>query len=87
MVQKKNMETKIKNKRDRINISLSEKKMEEYKMIILIRKKYDLKINGRMRLSGPLLFKHLMLLGLQEIDKKYGEVERILKKERLFDAE
>jgi hypothetical protein len=38
-----------------------------------------------MSLSGPLLCKHLMQLGLQVLDKKYGEVKKILKAERLLD--
>lgn len=71
--------------RERINLSLSIKKYDELKIILINKNRYPLKVNERMRLSGPMLCKHLMLIGLEVLDNQFGEVSQYLKKLRGLD--
>ncbi|BBH54711.1 hypothetical protein [Fluviispira sanaruensis] len=71
--------------RVRINLSMSLKDDNELAVILINRNRYELKVNNRMTLSGPSLLKYLINNGLKELNKKYGEIDWILKKERILD--
>lgn len=65
--------------RKRINLSFSLKDMEEYKVILI--SQYEMKINKKQTLTGPSLLKYLIIKGLKEINKEFGEVDLVLKRE------
>ncbi len=71
--------------RERINLSLSLKNSDEFKILLINKKRYTLKINEKISLSGPGLLKYLIFKGLRDLNKKYGEVDKILKLEKLQD--
>lgn len=71
--------------RERINLSLSLKNHDELKIILINKNRYPLKINERMRLSGPMLCKHLMLIGLEVLQNQFGEVNEYLRKEKVLN--
>ncbi len=71
--------------RERINLSLSIKNHDERKIIIINKKRFSLQINERMRLSGPMLCKHLILIGLEVLQTQFGEVNEYLRKEKVLN--
>ena len=80
----------IKNKwtyreKERINLSLSTKNYEELKIITLNKKKYEVKVDDKLHLSGHKLCKYLMTLGLEVLQNKYGQINIIFKNEGLLD--
>lgn len=84
VTRKKNIEIE-KKERERINLSFSFKDFDELKVILINRKRYELKINERQTLSGPGLLKYLIAKGLKDLNKKYGEIDYILRKEKLLN--
>ncbi len=84
VTRKKNIEIE-KKERERINLSFSFKDFDELKVILINRKRYELKINERQTLSGPGLLKFLIAKGLKDLNKKYGEIDYILRKEKLLN--
>ncbi len=71
--------------KERINLSLSRKNHEELKIITLQKKKYEVKIDEKMHLSGHRLCKYLMILGLEVLQQKHGQINKIFKNEGLLD--
>ncbi|KAB8039137.1 hypothetical protein GCL60_09790 [Silvanigrella paludirubra] len=65
--------------RKRINLSFSLKDTDEYKVILI--SQYQMKINKKQTLTGASLLKYLIIKGLNEINKEFGEVDLVLKKE------
>lgn len=84
VTRKRNIEIE-KKERERINLSFSFKDFDELKVILINRKRYELKINERQTLSGPGLLKYLIAKGLKDLNKKYGEIDYILRKEKLLN--
>lgn len=84
VTRKKNIEIE-KKERERINLSFSFKDFDELKVILINRKRYELKINERQTLSGPGLLKYLIAKGLKDLNNKYGEIDYILRKEKLLN--
>lgn len=70
---------KINTIRKRVNLSFSLKDIEEYKVLLV--SKYEVKINKKQTLTGSSLIKYLILKGLNQINKEFGEIDWILKKE------
>ncbi len=65
--------------RKRINLSFSLKDTDEYKVVLI--SQYQMKINKKQTLTGASLLKYLIIKGLNEINKEFGEVDLVLKKE------
>nr|BFD33495.1 hypothetical protein GTC16762_31140 [Pigmentibacter ruber] len=82
---RKNKQIENRKERERINLSFSFKDFDELKVILINRKRYELKINERQTLSGPGLLKYLIAKGLKDLNKKYGEIDYILRKEKLLN--
>lgn len=74
-------------KKERLNLSLSPQNKQELKIILLNKNKYELKVADRIHLSGHKLIKYLMVLGLEELQNKHGEINKIFKNEGIFANE
>ena len=84
---KKSNKIKKKKKPDlsRINLSFSNKNMRDKKLITIYKKKHRLKINKNICLKGNQLYKYLLTIGLEILEKRYGEVHEIFKSEGLLN--
>jgi hypothetical protein len=75
-----------KHDRERINLSLSHKRIEEATIAIINKKKYKIKISEKRHISGAMLWKYLITKGLEEIDEKFGQIRKIKKLENIIDG-
>lgn len=66
--------------RERINLSFSVKSSDDKKIIILKKNNIEIKVNDRQYLSGAKLLKYLLLIGIDELEKQYGEINNKINK-------
>lgn len=77
----KNNETTL----SRINLSFSNKNITDKKLLTIYKNKHRLKINKNLCLKGNQLYKYLLIIGLEQLEKRYGEVHEIFKSEGLLN--
>ncbi len=68
----------------RINLSFSNKNIKDKKLLTIYKNKHRLKINKNLCLKGNQLYKYLLIIGLEQLEKRYGEVYEIFKSEGLL---
>lgn len=62
--------------RERINLSFSAKSSDDNKIIMLKKHNIEIKVSDRQCLSGAKLLKHLLLIGIEVLEKQYGEINQ-----------
>lgn len=75
-----------KHDRERVHFSLSYRRIEEATIAVIFKKKYKIRINDQLSISGAMLFKYFITKGLEEVDKKYGQIREIKKLEGIIDG-
>ena len=74
-----------KSNRERIIISYSLRKFDDLKVLKILLNDHEIKINENMKLKKSVLCKYLIQKGLEDLDKKFGQIKEILKKEKMIE--
>jgi hypothetical protein len=81
---KKNLNKQYYN-RERFTLSYSLRRYEDLKIITILQNEQGIKVNDHLNLKKSFLCKYLIKIGLEVLDKKYGQIKEILKKENMLE--
>ena len=81
----KKLSDREKSSRERIIISYSLRKYDDLKVLKILSNDHEIKINENLKLKKSNLCKYLIQKGLEDLDKKYGQIHEILKKENMIE--